>query len=347
MEYCWDVKSIRNRLISIEKDSKSSSKIRRTIYSSMLDDMNGVVYKRKEQIDKTQFFYKLGTFDISYFNNSFFKMINYINSCTNSLITNIETKSINSINPNEIIGLCNNFYRKNDKTSLNYFKRIISRTNSLQYIDYDSELLFIGRSYIASLEEYYILINARNNFESVSATIHEGKHIESYMKGYNNGIKFYQELAPILYEMYSIDYLEEKFNNDINTNILRVQNISKYLNLINVICNSIDFIKEVRINNDYWNDVYDNYELLYDEYNIDYIYSIMCNGLSSVDIGTIISFIVAVDMYVNCSINNANNVISCYVFGLYSLKPSSIEGVIQYINDTLKKDKEKIKKHNK
>ena len=88
MEYCWDVKSIRNRLISIEKDSKSSSKIRRTIYSSMLDDMNGVVYKRKEQIDKTQFFYKLGTFDISYFNNSFFKMINYINSCTNSLITN-------------------------------------------------------------------------------------------------------------------------------------------------------------------------------------------------------------------------------------------------------------------
>ena len=347
MEYCWDIKNIKKKIYLLDKDNKKNSKYKKIIYSRMIDDMNGVVYKNKKHIEKNEFFYKLGIFDTNYFNHYFFNIVKY-------LISNIKYKEYSykyhfeeKLPVEEVIKLCNNFYRKVDKTSFTYFKKIISHNNSFQYIKYNQELSFIGRTYICPDNEYYILINPKNYLESVSATVHECKHVETYLKGYNKGISLYQELPSILYELYSIDFLKNKETDKDAVRMIRLQNIDKYIKLINKMYSSIELINNLLIDNNLWNDLYKNYDLYYDEYNIDYIYSIVNSGFSEIDIGIVLSFILAIDIYTNCNINNVNNVISCYMFGMYSIKPKSVDNAIKYINDIIDIESEKSKKYNK
>ena len=112
--------------------------------------------------------------------------------------------------------------------------------------------------------------------------------------------------------------------------------------------NQIEFIKSLKSFNDpnnTYQDVYENYDLYYDEYDLLKIYDILKNGYSQKEIGNIISFIVAIDLYNNCKIKEVNNILSCYMFGIYKLQPKIVDGVLDYVSTQFKPyKKDKIKK---
>ena len=243
----------------------------------------------------------------------------------------------------DIIKICKDFYKQGDKDSFSMFKRIIKSNNSIQYID-NRDLSFLGRTYYINQDEYYMLINGRNYLEDSIATIHECKHVDMYLRGYNKGLPIYNELAPIIYEMSMIDYLDKI--DDIGN--LRINNINKYVQLIRKIGYQINLIKDLKSTkhmSDNFDLIYTNYYQLYDEFKLGEIYNVLNVGYSRSVIGKIISFIVGLDIYVNANQNNINNLISCYIFGIYKLEQNILNSVLEYIEEIYKSyDKSKIKK---
>lgn len=330
MKYSWDIENIKKKL---NKANNSSSKlcIDKKIYSSMLADLTVPKREKINKVEKNEFFTALDKFDINYFNNTIFKLINYIAS---NLVDNSTTLCKNDFdikkNDSTVIKICKDFYKKNDKDSLLYFKKIINNESRINFINTSAP--FLGRTYIINMSEYYILINGKNYLEDTLSLVHESKHVEMFLKGYNKGITHYEELSSILYELYMIDYLLQTDNTDDIVNRIKIQTINKYVNLINNISSYINYIKRLKESSVFYDNIKENYDLFYYKDELYNIFSILNMGVSEKEIGKIVSFIVAIDIYLNSKMSNVNNVLSCYIFGIYKLKPGIVDCVIKYIN---------------
>ena len=134
-----------------------------------------------------------------------------------------------------------------------------------------------------------MLINGHNYLEDCATIIHESKHIEMHMKGYNNGIALYQELPSILYEFFMIDYLSNTDSNKSEAALLRMRNIDKYIDMINTINKEAEFVKKMITNSSFYYNLYENYSIYYDKYDLENIYNLLDSGYSQRYIGVIIS----------------------------------------------------------
>ena len=340
MKINWIVSNIENKL----KNAILTDNIRnQVIYSRMLSDLSYASSSERERISREDFIEKLNQFDLSYFYNSFFNIISFLYEKIIDKDYSFECETDEKRESEELIKLCRDFYKKNDKDSFNMFKRIIRNDNIFEFLN-NRDLPFMGRTYYINQEEYYVLVNGRNYFEDTLSIIHETKHIDMYIRGYNNGLTIYNELAPILYEMYMIDYLSQMEN----TGNLKITNINKYIQLIRKLGFQMSLIKELkstRLPNEAFQYLYNNYDRLYDEYDLENVYKVLNVGYSKKTIGSIISFIVALDVYLNCKINNVNNVLSLYLFGKYKFQPSILNGILEYIDELYKPYKNsKVKK---
>lgn len=347
MELSWSINDIK---LNIEKIRTSDSTIelrRLCVYMNMLNDINNTKEEEKARISKDVFFSKLNSFDISYFNNAFFKLISYISTELNNLEFDFKMSLTDKRKVKTIIKMCNDFYKKNFREDLSYFNKIVKNESCINIINYNPKLKFMGRSYIVSDDEYYLLINGRNYLEDCSTIIHECKHIEMYMKGYNNGMALYQELPSILYEMYMIDYLSNTDSNKAEVSLLRMSNIDKYVDMIRKMYDEVMFIKKLLTDSNFYYNLYENYYIYYDKYKLENIYNILNSGYSEKYIGVIISFIVSIDIYLSSKQNNVNNIISGYLFGIYKLKPAIIDKVLEYITSMYKPYQEEMQKSKK
>ena len=330
MKYFWDIDTIKSQ-IKEANDSNSEFVIDKAkIYSRMLVDLSVPKKEKTPKIIKEKFFEQIDNFDINYFDNSIFKLISYFGSQISDFDIDFDLNYHDKKNGNVIVKICKDFYKRNDKDSLQYFKKIIQRNDRI-YFNENKSSSFMGRAYIISSSDYYILINGRNYLEDSLALIHETKHVEQVMKGYNKGISHYEELSSILYELYMIDYLHQVDDNKSNVSVLQMQNLDKYINKINVISECIDFIKKIKDDDILYENIKVNYDLYYDIYHLEDVYNILNYGISDKDIGTIISFIVALHIYLNSNMSNINNVLSCYIFGIYKMKPNMLDNVLEYI----------------
>lgn len=345
MKFNWVVSNIEEKLK--ESVNVSTDSIKTIIYNKMLTDLKNDKIPTIPKISRNIFFENLVNFNLEYFNTPFFNLINYIalnlEEYNLDFITSIQEKK----NPSHTIKLCKDFYKKNDRDSSMYFKKIINTPHVIHFM-YNPNNSFLGRTYILSRDEYYMLINGRDYLEDSLSTIHETKHVEMAIKGYNNGISLYQELPSILYELYMIDYLSSVGDNKIEVTRLRMSNLNKYLDSIKRMNEQVKLIKKLKndkdVHNTYQN-VYENFDLYYDDFSLYKINDILVNGFSPKEIGQIISFIVAIDIYLNSRVSNVNNVLSCYMFGVYKMKPSMIDGVLEYITSVFRSyKKEKINK---
>lgn len=336
MNFNWIVSDIEEKLKHSMTFSTNNTKT--TIYSKMLSDLNNNKMHTVSKISRDVFFENLMYFDLKCFDNPFFKLISYIAANLKEYDLMINSPTQEKKNHSHTIKLCKDFYKKNDKDSALYFKKIIKTPGIFQFM-YNPNNLFLGRTYILSSDEYYILINGKNYLEDSLSTIHETKHVEMAIKGYNKGISLYQELPSILYELYMIDYLSTIDDNKMEVLRLRLCNLNKYLENIKKIDEQIKLIKNLKKDNDIHNlyqNLYENYDLYYDEYNLYELNDILINGFSQKETGAIISFIVAIDIYLNSRMSNVNNVLSCYIFGVYKMKPSMIDGILEYITSTFR-----------
>ena len=348
MTFRWIEKDIENKLKDTLKLQTIEANRKANIYSTMLFDLKNCsnnVYK----ISKDTFFENLHDFNDSYFNKTyeaFFNLITFLSNNIHDYEFDFNILKPERKNPVQSIKLCKDFYKKNDKDSHTYFKKIIKTQDFIQVCDNPFNH-FLGRSYIINNNEFYILVNGRDYLEDSLATIHETKHIEMAIKGYNTGISFYDELPAILYELYLIDYLSAVDNNRCAVNRLRMMNLNKYIVNIKKLSNSIELIKELKnLDSCLFQDLYENFELYYDDYDINYVNNILVNGVSEAEIGKLVSFIVAIDVYLNSRMNNINKIITLYSYGIYKLKPSIIDGVLEYITSMLRPyEINKIKKY--
>ena len=332
MKYGWNREELEEKLEFSRANDSIANRQKRIIYGRMLYDLDGTSSFSDVKIGKEYFLKQLEEFDESYFDESYFKLLQYMSKYIYDFDMDFEIKNTEKKNPTEIIKTCKDFYKKNDKESLVYFKRIVKQENRIHFIKNNSLNPFIGRSYIIDNSDYYILINGRNYLEDMKALIHEGKHVEMAIKGYDiSGITLYQELASILYEMYMLDYLERTDDNKQDVRILRMSNLNKYIRRINKYIFQIELIKKLKEDKDFYENINANYDLYYDEYNLRDIFRVLKNGYSEKEIGIIISFIVALDIYLNSNMSNVNNVLSCYIFGIYKMKPSIMDNILEYI----------------
>ena len=351
MKFNWIASDITKKMNECSCNNEESIK-RYFIYRSMLSDLERKQVISFPNISRNDFFAQLNNFDSNYFDNSFFNSISYVSSKIGDYEIKSDVLLRDKKTPDYVIKICKDFYKRNDRDSLYYFRKIVSQDNTINFLNYNEHNNFLGRTYIISAREFYILINGFNYLEDCLSMIHEGKHVEMKLKGYDNGITLYQELPSILYELYMIDYLFELNDNKSAILELKIRSFNKYIEMIKRMTNQMEFIKQMKLsgdkNNTYQN-VYENYYLYYDKYNFRKIYDIIQNGYSQKEIGTIISFLVATDIYINSKICDANNALSCYIFGLYKMKPSVIDNALEYITSLsapYKKEKNKKKYKN-
>lgn len=331
MKYFWDIDTIKSKIDQANNSDNKTQKDNAKMYGRMLADLSVPKKVRERKVSKDHFFGKLDIFDITYFDNSIFKLIVYMNSELNDIDCSFDLNYHEKKNGNVIVKMCKDFYKKNDKESLTYFKKIVSNEGRI-YFNENALAPFMGRSYILSSSEYYILVNGRNYLEDALALIHETKHIEQTLKNYNQGITHYSELSSILYELYMIDYLRQTDDNKSNVALLQMQNLDKYIKKINTIAESIDLIKKLKEDKTFYENIYTNYDVYYEEPLYYNTFNILNTGISENEIGCIISFIVALDIYLKSNMNNINNVLSCYIFGIYKMKPSIIDNILEYLN---------------
>lgn len=346
MKYNWNTDDINEKMSEYALQTEESLKYY-YVYRSMLFDLGYFKEDNHPKISRDEFFSELEKFDVNYFDNQFFDLITYISNAISDYELNIKNSLSVKKDANYIIKTCKDFYKRNDKESYNYFNKIVKQSDRIKFLSGKENSTFLGRSYILSKNNYYILINGSNYLEDTVALIHEGKHVENAMKSYKGTIDLYQELSSILYELYMIDYLIQINDKNEETLNLKIKTINKYITHITKMANQIEFIKALKSFNDpnnTYQDVNENYDLYYKEYNLLKIYDIMKNGYSQKEIGSLVSFIVAIDLYNNCKIKEVNNVLSCYMFGVYKLQPKIVDGVLEYVSTQFKPYKqEKIK----
>lgn len=346
MKYNWCAEDINEKMSEYAFQTEESLK-NYYVYRSMLFDMGYFKEDNHPKISRDEFFSELEKFDENYFNSPFFDLIKYISNAITDYELNIETLYLEKKEPSYVIKICKDFYKKNDKESYSYFNKIVKQTDRIHFLSGREHNDFLGRSYILSKNNYYILINGFNYLEDTIALIHECKHVENSIKSYKGTIDLYQELSSIVYELYMIDYLSQNQDRKDETLKLRIKTINKYITHINKMANQIDFIKAMKNFNDpnnTYQDVYENYDLYYEEYGLLKIFDILKNGYSQKEIGSLVSFIVAIDLFRNCKIKEVNNILSCYLFGIYKLQPKIVDGVLDYVSTQFKPyKKEKIK----
>lgn len=330
MKYSWDIEGIENKLNMANESSSNNKVIGLNVYSRMLADLS-VPKRINPKISKEYFFKKIDNFDVKSFDNNIFKLINYMASDLENTEYSNKYNFDNKKTDSTVIKICKDFYKRNDKDSLNYFKRITNKENTIQFINTSAP--FLGRSYIINASEFYILVNGKNYLEDSISLIHESKHIEMYFKGYNKGITHYEELSSILYELCMIDYLIKTDSNKKAINNIQMRTIDKYVSLIISLSNYINYIKKLKESDIFYKNIEENYDIFYNTDKLGNIYSILNEKVLEKEIGKIISFIVAIDIYLNSNMSNVNNVLSCYIFGIYKLKPGIIDNVLEYIKE--------------
>lgn len=335
MKYKWQVDNIKRELASIDNPILDVDKKKKQIYTSMLFDIGVIEKESRPHIKCDDFFDACMSFDMSYFNTSFFRMLNFLNKAFINLNLDEDVQNVKETSLDYVVSLARDYYKRYDKNNLNYFKKIISNPSRINFVN-DKLAHFLGRSYILSSNEYYILITAPNFLAQTSTLVHEAKHVEGRLKGYDNGISLYQELPSYIHELKTLDYLEIISNEKENINIIRKQLIYKYIMMIRKIASQQELIEKLLYDGDFFSTISANYDYYYDEYHFDELYDIMVHGYQASTLSHIISFIVGTDIYLNTPKGNIDNVVSCYLFGMFKMRPNIVEGIIKYVNDVLK-----------
>ena len=225
MKYNWSTEDINKKMSKFAFQTEESLKYY-YVYRRMLFDMGYFNEEEHPKILKDEFFSELEKFNINYFDNQFFDLIIYISNYMSDYILTIETLLLEKKEHSYVIKTCKEFYKKNDKESYSYFNKITKQSDRIHFLSGKENQKFLGRSYILSKNNYYILINGINYLEDTIALIHEGKHVENAMKAYKGTIDLYQELSSILYELYMIDYLIQINNKNGETLKLKIKTIN-------------------------------------------------------------------------------------------------------------------------
>lgn len=336
MSYGWNFNNIKRKLETTEDVSTKK------IYELMLEDIDLTKNRKRPYIKRDEFFFLLYEFDLSFLDRPIFKAINYMGQIFSAIEQPTSHIKAEKRSPECLVKLCTDFYKKYDKENLIYFKNIANMKDRIHFMNSNRATPFCGRTYTLANNDYYMLVFNRDYIRDSTVLVHESKHVENLLKGYNMGAKLYQELPSILYGWYMLDYLMIRTNEIEIVKEARRDNIYSYVKMIKDLSEQIKFIERMFYDEKFYNNIYENFELYFNDYKLYDIYLLMKYGVEQKLI-SIVSFMAATDIYRGGNIKQVNNAISCYMFNIYKLQPGVVNSTIDFVNTQLLVDEKQNK----
>ena len=129
MNLNWIVSDIEDKIKNAKLSHDEVSIKNQFIYGKMLSDLNYTSSNKKSIVSKEDFFDSLNSFELSYFYNPFFNLINELYEYISSYDYEFDYEEYESREPEDVIKICKDFYKQGDKDSFTMFKRILKSNN--------------------------------------------------------------------------------------------------------------------------------------------------------------------------------------------------------------------------
>ncbi len=330
MTYGWQIGEIKSK---VKRNSNSQIEaIEKDVYQEMILDYSHKNLN-KSRVNKAQFKRAVTRFEFSNYQEEL-SLILYFGECLFHLDIDIPNLNLERYPEKDVINLGKIYMRRKEPNDYPYFRKITNCPEKIQFCYTAPKNTFLGKSYFLDRDNYYILINSVNGIQDTVTLLHESSHVETYMKYGINLSRYYAELSPITREHYCFDMLK---NYDESSEVEKQRTISlnHYLMRIMKLCNAIHIILSLKKNPSSLKEWLSDFDTISTYIDISYLYKLLTNSLES-EIGYALSFIASLDIYSNCTPQEANLFITTYQIGTRKVSIKSIDRTVSYLLETLR-----------
>lgn len=329
MTYGWQIEEIESRVEQFSNSQKEV--IEKDVYEEMILDYS---HKdgNKNRINKAQFKRAITRFEFANYQEEL-NLILYFGAQLSHLNLELPTPNLERYPEEDVINLGKIYMRRKEPNDYSYFRKIVSSQDRIQFCYTAPKNSFLGKSYFLDKYNYYILINSMNGIQDTVTLLHESSHVETYMKYGINLSKYYAELSSITREHYSFDMLRT-YDKSSEVEKQRMASLNHYLIRIFRLCNAINMILLLKKNKNGLKELLSDFGIFSKYIDVPYLYELLTNSLEA-EIGYALSFIASLDIYSNCTPNEANLFITTYQIGTRKMTVKTIDRVVSYLLSAL------------
>lgn len=337
MAYGWQIGKIKSK--SSELSNSPKEVIEKELYREMLSDYSHE-NEDENNVSRAQFKRAITRFDVADYQEEL-NLIFYFGEQLSHLDLKLPVPKLEYYPEEYIINLGKIYMRRKEPNDYPYFRKIASCHDRIQFCYTAPKNSFLGKSYFLDKDDYYILVNSINGIQDTVTLLHESTHVENYIKYGINLSKYYAELAPITREHYSFDMLSS-YDEDSEVEKQRINSLYHYLVRILKLYNAINMILFLKRNQGNLKQLLSDFDTFSIYIDVPYLYALL-NGALECEIGYALSFIASLDIYLNCTSNEANLFVTGYQIGIRNVSCKVIDRVVPYLLTTLTPyQKEKI-----
>jgi len=312
MRYGWKIDDIENKLKQLPNDSEGAT-YAKSVYQEMIHDYHGQQAEEETKIPKSLFLDAIESFSQSYSADLDSTIAIYLGSLFSAGGIELPTVNLPSYPTEQVVDTANSFI-KHSWDSHYFFKRVTNNSSRLQHFEATLSPTFLGKSYLLQKNEYYILINGVHGVQDTITLLHEGTHVEDYIKLIDRVPVKYRELSALTREHYGFDYMEAYEDTD-EVNNARIMSLMHYLARAISLYESVTLAFNMKANEELYHYVSEHYDKFCNEAEVNKIYKILSEGFDE-EVDYVLSLILSLEIYYNCEVKEAPHFISVYQSGI-------------------------------
>jgi hypothetical protein len=333
MKYGWQIKEIEDKLSKLPDKELSThyENVSRLVYEEMLSDYSGKIGVMHSDNAKTDFIKAVQEFDFNDINSNHLNVAIYLGEIFKELEFEMPSIQLPNYGLEEIVDISKVYMRRKESGNNYLFKKIISNPKRLHIKFNQSIYNFLGKSYILSDSEFYVLINGINGVQDTVSFLHESGHIEDFFRKKESLPLRYLELASLTREHYAFDFMRG-IENEEDVEKARKVSLYHYLARIIRLYNTIMLVMTLNSDQEYFASVLDEHEKKKLNINMTGITGILQSNFEE-ELMYITSFIASLDIYLNCLQEEAPMFVSMYQMGKRDVTVKVIDRIIPYLCD--------------
>jgi hypothetical protein len=334
MKYGWKIDEIERRLAQLPPDNASGEAThkRRLVYEEMLKDYKGETKQDDCVFNKSQFLYALDSFDLNIYDDPRVAVALHLGSLFCNTEFAVPYPNLPTFSDEQVIDCAKKFISQHNRDSQYFFKKIVADRTHIQFLSPDIITGFLGKSYILQKNEFYIAINSLNGIQDTITMLHEGAHIESFIR-LGTTTKHFAELPAMTREHYAFDFLSDKAD---YLEINKIRAIAMYSHLSRAIriYEAVMLMTTVKSNPHLHDLAHNEFETFSTDIDIPCITKVLTEIFES-ELEYIQSFVASLEIYLNSDSENAAHLISMYQSGIRKLNYKVVDKIAPHIMDTL------------
>ena len=329
MRYGWKIEEIENRLKIPSNDETTKA-----VYQEMIDDYYGKNDVNDFKVTKSMFFDAIEEFKQSDNYNLDSTIAIYFGALFSSNVIDYPVVNLPNYPTEQIVGTANDFIKKH-WDSYYFFKRVTNNGARLQHFEMANPKTFLGKSYLIHKNEYYMLINGIHGVQDTITLIHEGTHIEDYIRLIGKVPVKYRELSALTREHYGFDYMEQYEDVDEVSN-------ARAISLFHYLARAIDLYEAVALainlnsNDDLYYYASEHFDKFSSETEVNKIFRILSEDFAE-EVDYVSSLILSLEIYFNCEAKEAPHFISIYQSGIRPLSFKIVDRIAPRLLEILSK----------